>query len=60
MGKEQKLAIRIVCLVGTVMETQRKRDFATKEIVLVSKDVFDDVHNTSDTKISHTRKDTEN
>ena len=44
MDKEQKLAIGVVCLVGTVMVTRRKRDFAIKEIVLVSKDLFDDVH----------------
>ena len=53
MDKEQKLAIGVVCLEGTVMVTQRKRDFAIKEIVLVSKDMFDDVHNTSDTNWCH-------
>ena len=43
MDKEQKLAIGVVCLVGTVMVTRRKRDFAIKEIALVRKD-NDDVH----------------
>ena len=53
MDREQKLAIGVACLVGTVMVTPRKRDFAIKEIVLVSKDMFNDVHNTSDTIWCH-------
>ena len=44
MDKEQRLDIGVVCLVGNVMVTRRKRDFVIKEIVLVSKDLFDDVH----------------